>query len=304
MGNLCCLDASSGKVIWTKDFVADCKAPVPGWGFAAHPLLDGDRLICLVGGKDHVVVAFDNITGEEKWHALSLEDEKNQIGYCPPVIFTLDGRRTLIIWHPESVNGLDPATGKLFWSQTFKVNANLTVSTPRQEGDHLFVTSFYNGAMMLQLKEGKPSVVWRSDVTSEMPDRTDTLNSIMPTPFLRDGFIYGICSYGELRCLRARDGKRVWMSLKATEVPDEKVRWANAFLIAQGNRFFVPNEKGDLLIARLTPEGYEEIDRAHILAPTDRSPGRLVVWSHPAFANKSMYARNDKEMVCVSLAAE
>jgi len=66
----------------------------------------------------------------------------------------------------------------------------------------------------------------------------------------------------------------------------------------------VPNEKGDLLIARLTPKGYEEIDRAHILEPTDPSPGRLVVWSHPAFANRSMYARNDKEIVCVSLAAK
>ena len=84
--------------------------------------------------------------------------------------------------------------------------------------------------------------------------------------------------------------------------PDESVRWANVFLIAQGDRFFLLNEKGDLIIARLTPQGYEEIDRAHILDPTDPSPGRLVVWSHPAFANKSMYARNDKEIVCVSLA--
>lgn len=302
MGNLFCLNAENGKVIWSKDFVADCKAPVPGWGFAAHPLLDGDKLICLVGGKDHVVVAFDKENGEEKWHALSMQ--QNQIGYCPPMIYTIGGKRTLIIWHPESVNGLDPETGKLYWSQPFKIDANLSVSTPRQDGDHLFVTSFYNGAMMLKITDGQPSVVWRSQVKSEQAGRTDTLNSIMPTPFLREGYIYGVCSYGELRCLQASDGKRVWMSLKATEVPDESVRWANVFLIAHGDRFFLPNEKGDLLIARLTSQGYEEIDRAHILAPTDRSPGRLVVWSHPAFANKSMYARNDKEIVCVSLAAE
>lgn len=304
MGNLLCLDADKGKVIWSKDFVADCKAPVPRWGFAASPLLDGDKLICLVGGKERVVVAFDLNTGVEKWHALSLEKRDTQIGYCPPVIYTVGGKRQLIIWHSESVNGLDPDTGELYWSQPFFIQADLTAPMPRHAGDLLFLTSFYNGAMMLKFEGDKPSVLWRSKVRSEAPKRTDTLNSIIPTPFLRDGYIYGICSYGELRCLRAGDGKRMWMSLKATEVPDEKVRWANAFLIAQGDRFFLPNEKGDLLIARLTPKGFEVIDRAHILDPTDPSPGRLVVWSHPAFANKSMYARNDKEIVCVSLAAK
>jgi outer membrane protein assembly factor BamB len=304
MGNLMCLNADKGNVIWSKDFVADCKAPVPMWGFAAHPLVDGDKLICLVGGKDRIVVAFDKNTGAEKWHALSFKKRDTDIGYCAPMIYTIGGKRQLIIWHPESVNGLDPETGEVYWSQPFSVRANLTIPTPRQDGDLLFLTSFYNGAMMLKFTDGKPSVVWRSEVTSEDPRRTDTLNSIMPTPFLRDGHIYGVCSYGELRCLRASDGKRLWMSLKATEVADESVRWANAFLIAQGESFFLPNEKGDLLIAKLTPKGYEEIDRAHILEPTDKSPGRLVVWSHPAFANKSMYARNDKEIVCVSLAAK
>lgn len=302
MGNLLCLDAGKGTVIWSKDLVADCKAPVPVWGFAAHPLLDGDKLICLVGGKDRIVVAFDKNTGTEKWHALSFKNRQTQIGYCPPMIYTFGGKRQLIIWHPEAVNGLDPETGEVYWSQPFAAKANLSVPTPRQAGDLLFLTSFYNGAMMLKFNGDKPSVLWRSKVTSEMANRTDTLNSIIPTPFLKDGYIYGVCSYGELRCLRADDGKRMWMSLKATEVPDESVRWANAFLIAQGDRFFLPNEKGDLIIARLTPKGYEEIDRAHILEPTDPSPGRLVVWSHPAFANKSMYARNDKEIVCVSLA--
>jgi outer membrane protein assembly factor BamB len=302
MGNLFCLDADKGTVIWSKNFVIDFKAPVPLWGFAAHPLLDGDKLICLIGGKDQIVVALDKNTGAEKWHALSFKNRQTQIGYCPPMIYTIGGKRQLIIWHPESVNGLNPENGELYWSQPFSVKANLTIPTPRQDGDLLFLTSFYNGAMMLQFEGGKPRVLWRSEVASEMPERTDTLNSIIPTPFLKDGFIYGMCSYGEMRCLRTRDGKRVWMSLKPAEVPDESVRWANVFLIAQGDRFFLLNEKGDLIIARLTPQGYEEIDRAHILDPTDPSPGRLVVWSHPAFANKSMYARNDKEIVCVSLA--
>ena len=82
------------------------------------------------------------------------------------------------------------------------------------------------------------------------------------------------------------------------------MRWANAFLVRHEDRFFLFNEKGDLIIAKLTPEKYEEISRAHILDPDNRLPGRPVVWSHPAFADKAMFARNDHEIVCVSLAAD
>src|SRR5262249_53875989 len=121
--------------------------------------------------------------------------------------------------------------------------------------------------------------------------------------------VYGVCSHGELRCLRADTGERVWSTLKATTNGDKPVRWANAFLVPQGDRCWLFNELGDLIIARLTPKGYEEISRAHILEPTNKMAGiglgrpQPVVWSHPAFANQCVYARNDKEIVCVSAAA-
>jgi outer membrane protein assembly factor BamB len=306
MGDLLCLDARKGTVLWSKNFPRDYGARVPGWGFAAHPLLDGNKLICLVGGKDNnsVAVAFDAGTGKEVWRSLSLQNEGNEIGYAPPMIYQAGGVRQLIIWHPEAVNGLDPETGKVYWSRPFRLKANLSIPTPRQAGDLLLVSSFYNGSMMLRLAADKPDaeVVWKSQGRGETPEKTDTLHSIMCTPFLRDGYIYGVCSYGELRCLRASDGKRIWEDLRATgRATKPTERWANAFLVAQGDRFFLFNEKGDLIIARLSPKGYEEIDRAHILEPTGRA-GRPVVWSHPAFAEKCVFARNDKEIVCVSLA--
>ena len=94
-------------------------------------------------------------------------------------------------------------------------------------------------------------------------------------------------------------------SQAAATTPDGKeMRWANAFLIKQGDRFFLWNEKGDLIIARLTPQGYEEISRAHLLEPTGEAAGRSVVWSHPAFANRRIYARNDKEIICADLKAD
>jgi hypothetical protein len=160
---------------------------------------------------------------------------------------------------------------------------------------------------MLELKDNKPAVLWQSKWAKggrgESPNKTDQLHAIMPTPFIRDGHIYGVCSYGELRCLKEDTGERVWMTLQATGSQKEPTeRWANAFLVEQGDRFFLFNEKGDLIIARLTPKGYEESSRAHILKPDNTMPGRPVIWSHPAFANQCVYARNDHEIVCVSLA--
>jgi outer membrane protein assembly factor BamB len=305
MGDLLCLDARDGKVLWARNFPKEFEVEVPMWGFAAHPLLDGDRLICLVGGAGSVAVAFHKDTGKEIWRALSADEP----GYAPPMIYDFAGKRQLIIWHPEAVNSLNPETGEVYWKIAFgPLRAGLAIPTPRLHGDRLFITAFYDGPLMLQLDGNKPGakVLWRGKSRSEQPDKTDGLHSIMSTPFLKDGHIYGVCSYGELRCLKADTGERVWSTRKPTSGGKE-VRWANAFLVPQGDRFVLFNESGDLILARLTPMGYEEISRANILVPTNTMAppkGRRVIWSHPAFANQCVYARNDREIVCVSLAKE
>jgi hypothetical protein len=105
------------------------------------------------------------------------------------------------------------------------------------------------------------------------------------------------------------DGVRIWENLTATGSAREPVeRWANAFLVRLGDRTILFNEKGDLIIAQLSPTGYQEISRTHLLDPTGVAPGggvnRKIVWSHPAFARKCVFARNDKELVCVSMAVK
>jgi len=296
-GNLWCLDAKTGQELWARDFKKDFNVPTPMWGFAGHPLIDGQKLICLVGGEGSVAVAFDKDTGKELWRALSAREP----GYAPPMIYEAGGKRQLILWHPEALNALDPETGAVLWSEPGTARSGLTVAAPRQSGDLLFVTSFYNGSVMMRLDAAKPAAtkIWQSKKVSEKD--TDALHTIMSTPFVEGGHIYGVCSYGQLRCLRAETGERVWETFAAT-TGDKPVRWGHAFLVKQADRYFLFNEKGDLIIARLTPAGYEEISRAHLLDPTSPDPGRLVVWSHPAFANRCVYARNDKEIVCVSLA--
>jgi outer membrane protein assembly factor BamB len=296
-GNLKCFDAATGKEIWEHDFKKDFAIKTPMWGFAGHPLIDGRKLICLVGGQGSVAVAFDKDTGKELWRALSAEEP----GYAPPIIYEAGGQRQLLIWHPKALNSLDPETGAVHWTERVQARSGLSVAQPRKLGDLLFITSFYNGSTMFRFAADKPAVtkLWQTKKPSEK--ETEHLHSIIATPFLEGGYIYGVCSYGQLRCLKAETGERVWETFAAT-TGGGPVRWANAFLVKNGDRFFLANENGDLIIAKLSSRGYEEISRTHLLDPTNTDPGRPVVWSHPAFANRSVFARNDRELVCVSLA--
>jgi outer membrane protein assembly factor BamB len=312
MGDLKAIKVASGEVAWSKNFMKDYEAGLPQWGFAAHPLVDGEKLICLAGGSnDRLVIAFDKKTGKELWASQSCQGD---FGYCPPMIYEFGGKRQLVIWHARAVVGLEPDTGKRIWRVDFDAKASLTAPTPRKVGDdRLFITSFYNGSMLLKVGADKADVVWRSKARGERPNQTADLSSIMCTPVVDGEHIYGVCSYGQLRCIEANTGKRVWESMRATRgkltpakvaddpEPAEGERWSLAFLIPNGDRYFLFNEQGDLIIAKLSPKGYEEIDRAHVIDPTNTMAGRKVVWMHPAFANRCVYARNDKELVCLSL---
>jgi outer membrane protein assembly factor BamB len=297
-GNLTCLDAETGRFLWACDFKDNFGIKTPMWGFAGHPLIDGKKLICLAGGDGSVAVAFDKDTGKELWRALSAQEP----GYAPPMICEFAGKRQVIIWHPEAVNGLDPETGKVFWTHRLAppVRAGMTIPSPKKVGDLLFLTSFYNGSLLLRVDSDQPSVVWQSKKVSEKD--TDGLHSVMATPLIENGYIYSPCSYGQFRCLKLETGERLWETFAPTSGKSE--RWGHAFVVKNGERAFLFSEKGDLIIAKLSPEKYEEIGRAHLLDADNKDPRRAVVWSHPAFANRSVYARNDHEIVCASLAKE
>ncbi len=299
MGLLHCLNAKTGAVLWQKDFVKEYQTRVPVWGMTGAPLVDGNRVICLVGGKpDAKVMAFDKLTGKEIWRAISTEGEP---GYGQPILIQAGGARQVIIWQPQAITSLQPETGKVFWEQPFFVRSGLTVATPVVSGDRLFVSAFYNGPLMLELDSARPEarVVWRGKSNSEI--NTDGVHALICTPTLDGDYLYGVCSYGQFRCVNAKTGERVW------ETPDltkEKARWATAFLVRNGSRYFINNDRGELVIAKLSPKGYEEISRTHLIKPTSNGGRRelkAVNWSQPAYANKHIFARNDEEIVCASL---
>ncbi|MFQ5767176.1 MAG: allantoate amidohydrolase [Acidobacteriota bacterium] len=304
MSRLLALDTSTGEVRWQHDLVEDYAATVPGWGAVSAPLVYGKLLIALVGGENNaLVVAFDKDTGKEVWRALPSGGDP---GYAPPLMVHAGGVDQLIIWHPRAVSSLDPRTGEVYWEQPFEVRMALTIATPVFDGHRLLVSAFYDGSMMLELAADKPAArkLWQIRGNSEQPADTRALHALIATPVLDGDFIYGIDSYGELRGLRAASGERIWESLDLT---GEHARWATALRGRHGDRYFNNNDRGELVMARLTPEGYEEMDRTPLIEPTSRGGGRrelgAVLWSHPAYANRHIVVRNDREIVRASLAA-
>jgi outer membrane protein assembly factor BamB len=306
VGHLKCLNASTGDVLWEKFLPGDFGTKLPTWGMAGAPLVDGDQLIVLAGGAGGaLLVSLDKLTGKELWRAL--DDEA--VGYCPPVMFTLGGKRQLIVWHPEAVSAIDPDNrGKLLWSVPFEVQAGMTISTPRQLGNRLFVTGFYCGPLMIDLGDDglTPNVLWRTDPGNNEV-KNNSIHAVMCTPLVTADYVYGVGSYGDLRCLDAKTGELVW----ETRQPTGDGRWWNAFIVPLGDeptaagarRALIHNEQGDLILAELSPAGYRELSRSKLIEPTQPIMRRMTVWSHPAFANACVYARNDKELICVSLAA-
>jgi outer membrane protein assembly factor BamB len=299
-GVLLCLDVRTGEVLWQKDFVRDFAAEVPVWGMSSAPLVDGPRLIAVAGGRpDAKVIAFEKLTGNVIWKALSSDSEP---GYSQPVIVEAGKTRQLIIWHTAAVSSLAPDTGRILWEQPFKIHMNSPIATPVWHAPHLLVSAFFNGSRLFRLQGAAPAeLLWKGASASEID--TDGLHALMATPVVDGDYIYGVCSYGQLRCLRLADGSRVWETQQLTV---EKARNASAFLVRHGDRFFINNDRGELILARLSPSGYDEISRTQLIEPTSdagaRRERKAVNWSHPAYANGHIFARNDKEILCASLA--
>jgi hypothetical protein len=259
-------------------------------------------LYCLVGGPGSALVAFHKETGREAWRALTTKE----ICYSPPIIEDFNGRRQLIVWLSDSVNGLHPATGSVDWTVPYPVSTlgpAVNIPTMRRLGDLLFVTSAYEGSMVLKFEPGKgaPSILWQDSEKKAMSQ--GALNCLMCTPLVRDGYVYGVDFGGGLRCIEAKTGKQLWQTY--APICGKFTDCGSAFLVRidKDDRAVLFNDQGELILAELTPKSYTEISRARILEPLQSARNRHVVWTYPAFAHRCVFARNEKEMVCVSLAA-
>jgi outer membrane protein assembly factor BamB len=300
VGHLYCFDAVAGKVLWQKDLRAEYRIRMPRWGIAASPVVEAGLLIVQIGGEDGAgVVALDKRSGAEKWKALP-----DDTTYSAPIVIEQAGRRVLVCWTAQRIVGLDPATGKLLWGFPFPWEKwPIAIASPVLHRDMLLMSEAHKGTLLLRLLAGAdgPGVekVWHR--RREDDGETAALHCLQSTPLLQGDHIYGADGYGVLRCLQLESGDQVWEN--ETAVP--RNRHATIHLVQNGERVWMFNERGELIIARLSRAGFEEISRAKLIDPTTGQLRRRdgVTWSHPAFAYRHVFARNDKELVCADLSA-
>ena len=295
MGHLYCFDAATGKVKWKNDLNTIYEIQMPIWGIASAPLVEDDLVIIQVGGKEVCFVAFDLKIGEERWTALN-----DRASYSAPIVIDQAGKRVMVCWTGDNVVGLNPKTGELYWKHPRPpARMVLGVASPVHYKDLLFFTGFYDGALLLQLSSDRLAVepVWSR--RGENEKKTNAIQSIISTPIIQDDYIYGVDSYGELRCLELETGNRVWEDLSA--VP--RARWSTIHFTPQGERVWMFNERGELLITKLSPNGLDVISRVQLISPTTIQLKRRggVCWSHPAYAYKHIFVRNDEELLCANL---
>lgn len=292
-GHLFCLSTDSGKVVWSHDLKKEYSTTAPLWGYAAHPLIDGDNLLTLAGGEGTHIVALNRLTGQEVWRSTSSGAQGQ--GYCPPTIINHGGARQLIMYKPDAVVSLDPATGKQYWSLPYEASNGSIIMSPVLSGNYLYAAGYSNKSLMMELDPARPAAreLWR--------DKSNIICPVNVQPFLDKEVLYGFDQKGVLRALTIPDGKRLWETSDA--IGKRPAGSETAFIVRQGSRYVLFNELGELLLAELTAEGYREIDRAKVIEPSNFAFGREVVWSMPAFANRHIYLRNDNQIICVDFAA-
>jgi outer membrane protein assembly factor BamB len=225
------------------------------------------------------------------------------------------GVKQVVIWYPTGLVSLNPETGAVYWKlKTMEPNSKMSIMAPRQSGDYLFAGGNGGAQLAVKLAKDKPGATleWeQAAVPQGMKAGPKGMAPINMTPYAEDGVIYGVDQPGMMRAFKADTGERLWWTFKPVlgknEVEDFKnAGTGTAFIVKNGDRFFLFADNGELVIAKLSPKGYEEVSRAKLkLELTHKAfGGRRVVWCHPAFADKCVFVRNDKELVCYSLAKE
>lgn len=310
MGDLCCLDAAAqdmgkAKLLWSKNFTNDFGAKLPVWGFSGHPIIYKNLLICLGGGENGVVVALDKSSGKTVWTAIPASD----LGYNSPVLIESGGVTQLIVWTPKQLTAINPQTGAKYWSVELAPQHGMSIMSPRKEGEFLFASGIGNVGVTLRLDPADPkkvTEVWRA---KGVPAPKDGVYPINMTPFVENGTVYAADQPGMFRAVDLQTGERKWDSFEpifgAKAIPAGNVPCATAFVVKNSDNglFYLFTETGDLTIAKLSPDRYEELGRVHLLDPMCTAlNGRKAVWSHPAYAHQGIFARNDSHLIFVPLA--
>ena len=277
-GVLQCLKLDDGDKVWRRPLHEDYEVRKGFFGVATSPLLEGNRLLVNVGGANGAgVVAFNKDDGKELWKA-----DDHDASYSSPVAADVGGVRQAVFFTRDGLAALDPADGTIRYSKHWRsrMDASVNAASPVVVGDEIFLTASYGtGAVLLRAKKDGVEEVWKNN---------DVLSCHYGTPVYKDGYLYGFDGRQEegarLRCVEMKSGKVQWTSENFG---------CGSMILADG-KLVILTEDGDLVLAKASPEKYEELARAAVLtnrpcrAPTALADGRL-------------YGRDGKKLACWDL---
>jgi outer membrane protein assembly factor BamB len=283
-GILNCLDAASGKLLWSRDITDDAKAKPeaekikpPGWGFSSSPLIAQGVVVVFAGAKDGKgLLAYDAATGDLKWSA-----GKGIHSYSSPQLAKIGGQEQILIVSDFGLEALEPANGKVLWEHDWNVKDMFRVVQPHIAGDGLVLlgTPMSYGARLLQItKDGDDWKVTENWQTTDLK------------PYFNDCVQLGDYLYGFdndiVVCIDLATGKRKW----------KKGRYGNgqALLIGDQGLMLVLSEEGDAVLTDINPNGLNERGRFKAI------DGKT--WNHPVIAGNKLLVRNSEQMACYELA--
>jgi outer membrane protein assembly factor BamB len=276
-GELRCLDAKTGAVVWGKNILTDNGASNLSWAMAASPLIVDDKVIVLPGGTSgKSVVAYNKMTGAPVW-----KSQSDQAAYVSPMLVTLAGRRQVLVVSASRVFGLVPEDGALLWSQTWDTSMGINVSQPIMvDKNRFFLSSGYGkGAALVEVSGSGKTLAART--VWENINMKNKFNSSV----LHEGFVYGL-DEGILTCLDVNTGERKWKG----------GRYGYGQVLLASGQLIVMSDTGELALVKATPAEYAEIARFAALE------GKT--WNYPAIAGGRLFVRNANQMAAYNIAAQ
>lgn len=281
-GTLAAVSLADGEIRWKCEPLKDHRGKVADYGMACSPLIVGDLVVVTIGAPDATVVAYQRKSGEKSWAA-----GNDPAGYSSPALLKLGGVEQVVAFTGASCLGVRPGTGELLWRYPFVTDYQCNIATPLEIDGRLFISSGEShGAALLEItEEMQVKEVW----TSFGPRAV--MKNEWQTSILHDGKLYGLDNVGSagpvthLACIDAATGKSVW----------EQPRFGKSNLISADGKLIFSTMQGELVLAKVTPEGYREIGRMEVLGTTRQAP---------SLSDGRVYLRDGAEIVCVDLRAE
>lgn len=265
---LVCLDATSGEILWKKDFVADLGTSNPAFGFVCSPLVVGDHLFVQAGAA---LTKLDKKTGEIVWRRLE-DDGAMSSAFSSPVHVELAGRKQIVVQTRKVLAGVDPKNGNVLWQQEIPAFRGMNILTPVVEDDSVFTASYGGGAFRFDVEsnDGKLS----ADET--WANKTE---GYMSSPIVIDGHVYLHLRNDRFTCIDLKSGESTWTTEPIGEY------WS---MVANGNRILALTNEGELLLIDANPEKFDLLDRRKV---SDES-----TWAHLAVAGEEVFVRELKAM--------